>query len=493
MKEKKIKLITKILAILIICLVSFVGVYAKHTNKMINKVKDYQLSRDLKGYRELVFKVSDAKEVQNSNGEVIGNTDSYSDSTIEEQAFVKTENSVNSEESLTKENYEKAKEIIEKRLKGFNVMDYTLSLDYETGLIHLLLPEDNETDHTISNILQVSKFEIKDSEDSSKVLLSNDDIKNVYSTYHTAQTGAITVYIEIELNENGKKTLKDISSGEYATKEQNEEEKETENDTLDENKVEAEATVSTENNSDEVGKIESEEEKSEENKETQKKIILAIDNSTIVTTSFDEPIEDGKIDLTMNQASTDSSQINETMKSAATIATVLDSGKMPITYKVAENRFVNTDISNKLIKKAICIISIITVLALLIYIIKYKIKGILATIAYIGFVALYLLVVRYTNINITLPVIVAGIITLIINYMVTCHLLKINEKDIELKKKMYIEELKDILLKLTPILIISIVFVFVKNIQVTTFGMAMFWGTALSVIYNYLVTKGLID
>ena len=38
MKGNKLKLITKILAILTICLISFVGIYVKSTNKMQNKV-----------------------------------------------------------------------------------------------------------------------------------------------------------------------------------------------------------------------------------------------------------------------------------------------------------------------------------------------------------------------------------------------------------------------------------------------------------------------
>ena len=62
MKERKLKLITEILAIIVICLISFVGIYTKNANRMENQVKDYDLSKDLKGYRELVFKVSDATE-----------------------------------------------------------------------------------------------------------------------------------------------------------------------------------------------------------------------------------------------------------------------------------------------------------------------------------------------------------------------------------------------------------------------------------------------
>ncbi len=62
----------------------------KKANKMENQVKDYELSKDLSGYRELIFKVSDATEVLDSKkGKVVGNTDNYTDSTIETNSYKK--------------------------------------------------------------------------------------------------------------------------------------------------------------------------------------------------------------------------------------------------------------------------------------------------------------------------------------------------------------------------------------------------------------------
>ena len=189
MKGKKLKLITEILAIVVICLVSFVGIYTKKANKMENQVKDYELSKDLSGYRELIFKVSDATEVLDSKGKVVGNTDNYTDSTIETNSYQKTENKINSDEELTEANYEKAKSIIEERLKSLRIQDYNLSLNKENGDIYLQIPENSDTDHIISNILQVAKFEIKDSEDTSNVLVTNDDLKKISAVYNTTSSG----------------------------------------------------------------------------------------------------------------------------------------------------------------------------------------------------------------------------------------------------------------------------------------------------------------
>ena len=267
-KNKLLKLITTVLAVLVICLVSFVGVYVQNSNRMENKVKGYELSSDLSGYRELTFDLSDATQVTDSKGQVVGNSDDISESSIQSNSYQKTENKVNSDESKTAENYKKSKKIIEKRLKLLGVQEYNLSLNEENGKIYLQLPENENTDHTISNILQVSDFKITDSEDKSKVYFSNENLKKVAATYNTTTSGTV-VYLQIEFNKEGTEKLKELSTGEYVTKP---EENTTENDTTDENAVEAEAEVSnSEENKDENT---SNDENSEEKKDNQKKIIL---------------------------------------------------------------------------------------------------------------------------------------------------------------------------------------------------------------------------
>ena len=57
MKKNKIKIITIILAIILIALVAFFGVYVKFQNRMENKVKDYNFAMDLKGSRVLELSV----------------------------------------------------------------------------------------------------------------------------------------------------------------------------------------------------------------------------------------------------------------------------------------------------------------------------------------------------------------------------------------------------------------------------------------------------
>ena len=54
---KKVKIITIVLAIILVSLISFVGIYIQTQNRMENKVKDYQLGSELEGRRVIELKV----------------------------------------------------------------------------------------------------------------------------------------------------------------------------------------------------------------------------------------------------------------------------------------------------------------------------------------------------------------------------------------------------------------------------------------------------
>lgn len=467
MKKNKLKLITKILAIIVICLVSSLGIYVQKYNKMENIVKDYKLSKDLSGYRQVMFELSDATEVLDEDGHVVGNTDTYDDDTIESNSYKKSENSVNKTENLNKENYEATKKIIEKRLDLMGIEDYTLSLDKETGKMHLQLPEDESTDRVVSNILEIGSFEIKDSEDNT-VFITGEQLKKASAMYNTTESGT-TVYLHMQLNKEGTSILKDLSTNQYA---KIEEEDTTNNETEDEENAEENETTS--------------EETEESEEETQKEITLSVSGNTMVTTSFEDPIVDGTIDLSMNSASTDNDSINETLKTTSTIVTLLESGELPLTYKVTQNQYVETDISSTLIKNTVIVAGAILAILLIFMIIKNKLKGLLGVISYIGFVAMYLLLIRYTNVAISISGAIAMAIVFIVNYAVNMKLLAISKQE---SKQEYIK----IITKLIPLLIISIAFIFMGWAPLSSFGMLLFWGIALMSLYNILITKNIID
>lgn len=485
MKGKILSNITKILAILIICLISFVGIYVQKLNGMENVVKDYKKSKELEGYRQVILEVSDATQVLSSEGKVIGNTDDFDESSITKNNYTKTETLVNKDESKTIDNYEKSKKIIGKRLSAFGVQDYNLSLDSETGKIYISLPEDDNTDTVISNLTQVGNFVIKDSETGVEYI-KNEDLKKVSSVYNTTTDGT-TVALQIELNKAGKEILKNLSSGDYATIKEDEDKKDnntTENS--DENNIEAEANVTDDNTTEENNVDSSAEESTEENSETkQKKIILAVDTNEMITTSFDEPMVDGVLQLTMGKASKDSKTVSDTLSSTSRMAVLLNEGTMPLTYKVTNNMYIQqSNEQSNILLYVIIALAVISLVLVLYLIVKYKKQGLWATLGHIGFLALYLLLIRYTNVEVSVASLFAIFIALLLNFEINRELLK-NEGNANKKYMSFI-------MKVIPIYIISIIFSFTKLTVLNTFGMAMFWGITLSVIYNLTITRILI-
>lgn len=478
---KKIKLIAKILTIIIICLVGFVGIYLpwKQPIEMNNLVKEYNLSKDLKGYREIILKVSDANKVLDADKKVIGDTDSYNDDTIKEQKYTKSDEKVNSSEVLNEQNYEKSKSIIEKRLSKFGVQDYNLSMDKQSGTIYIQIPEDTNTDRVVNNITQTGSVELKDSKDDSKVYLKSENLKEAKVLYNQETTGT-AVYMSLQFNKEGKEILKNISENEYKTLPEKDTDK-SEDANNEENK-EAD-------NTDESKKEDStESSSSEENKEEQKQVTLYISGSAVTTTSFDEPVETGNIDLRTAQPTTDSDALQNSITSAQTISALLNNGVLPIKYNVKENQYVKTDIKAETVKKVIIAVAVIVAILLVYMIKKHKTRGILATISYIGFVSLYTILLRVFNVTIALEGIAGGIIILVLNYLVNMKLLEVNGD-----KKEYYKSYLDIIMKLIPILAISIIFVFIPVTTLASIGMTLFWGIVLMLAYNVTLTKNIVD
>ena len=478
---KKIKLIAKILTIIIICLVGFVGIYLpwKQPIEMNNLVKEYNLSKDLKGYREIILKVSDANKVLDADKKVIGDTDSYNDDTIKEQKYTKSDEKVNSSEVLNEQNYEKSKSIIEKRLSKFGVQDYNLSMDKQSGTIYIQIPEDTNTDRVVNNITQTGSVELKDSKDDSKVYLKSENLKEAKVLYNQETTGT-AVYMSLQFNKEGKEILKNISENEYKTLPEKDTDK-SEDANNEENK-EAD-------NTDESKKEDStESSSSEENKEEQKQVSLYISGSAVTTTSFDEPVETGNIDLRTAQPTTDPDALQNSITSAQTISALLNNGVLPIKYNVKENQYVKTDIKAETVKKVIIAVAVIVAILLVYMIKKHKTRGILATISYIGFVSLYTILLRVFNVTIALEGIAGGIIILVLNYLVNMKLLEVNGD-----KKEYYKSYLDIIMKLIPILAISIIFVFIPVTTLASIGMTLFWGIVLMLAYNVTLTKNIVD
>ena len=459
MKEKTmktVKILTITLLVILISMISFVGIYQKNKNRMENKVKDYSYSMSLNGARTIKLKV---------------NTESTDDVPN------------NSEEVLTAENYKKSKEVIEKRLNKMNVEEYTTSVNEATGEITIQIPEQNsQTDTIIGNLNTVGKFEILDSE-TKEVLLNNDDIKSSEVLYNTTNSGT-SVYLQIEFNKNGKDKLKNVSQTYVSVN--NTTNNTTENNVAENTTSEAEneATNTTTEGSSDTAK-------------TEKKITMKIDDQEIMSTSFDEPITTGKIQLSVGSATTDRTTLQNYVNQAQSVATTLDTGKLPVKYDLEKNQYILPKLTTQDLIKVEIAIAIIAVVGIIILIVKHKLNGLLAGIAYVGLVAVYILVVRYTNVTISIESIAGIIIVLILNYIFTTMFLnKIEELNKEkaenVMKKATGETYKKFYLRIIPICIMAITFSFVKWVPISSFGMITFWGIVIIAIYNAIITRYLL-
>lgn len=471
---KKVKLLTITLIIVLVAMVAFVGVYVKKQNRMEDKVRDYSYSMDLKGTRNVTLKVSQENKtiIKDSNGDEVADSEDLTDEEIAQNGYTKEEIPYNSEEALTVENYKKSKEILEKRLKAMNVQNYVIKLNEQTGDIILELAEDENTDSIISNVGTAGKFEIVDTQ-TNEVLMTNKDIKlaNVMygsgSSTETTSSGT-TVYLNIEFTKEGKQKLEEISNKYIKSEDTGADENTTENET-------------SENTTDETT--------------SEKTITMKIDDEEIMSTSFDEPIRTGKLQLSVGRATTDQDTLQDSIAQASSMATVLDTGNLPLKYEVDGNEYVLSDITeNQLQIVQYALIGIVAI-GLIVLIIRYKSNGLLGAISYVGLAALFVLIIRYTNVVLSIEGIFAIAITLLLNYIFVNKLLaKLKQSEVKKEniKQAIKETYKEFFIKIIPICIMVITFCFIKWIPISSFGMVMFWGIALIAIYHISVTNSLL-
>ena len=223
------------------------------------------------------------------------------------------------------------------------------------------------------------------------------------------------------------------------------------------------------------------------------KVKISIDDSEILSTYFSEIVENGTLSLNIGYKS---SMTDEQIYSAQNLCAIIENDPLPIEYTVEENAYIAPETDENEMY-AIIYIEIAIALALALYMIaKYRIKGVMQTIINIGYVAVLLLVIRLANVYISTSGILAILISYVTSYIFGYILLKNIYKKDDLTKKEIAKMLKYVYRKysliLIPILIISIVSSLTKWISLYSFGMILFWGIIISLIYNILLSKFLV-
>lgn len=496
---KKVKILTIILLLVLITMIGAFGIYFKVQNRMENKLKEYGYSMDLNGGRNIRLTVNtESKDViKDSEGKEVETEEELTDDQLAEKGYTKESVPNNSQDVLNLENYEKAKKIIEDRLKEQNVEEYEVALNDETGEITVQIPENSNTDNIVSNLNTVGKFEILDSE-TNEVLMDNNDIKKAQVMYgaSSSTTSGTSVYLSIQFTKDGAKKLEEISTN-YTTQEETDTNITSEENTTTENTTNTQTEENTTNSTENTTNTTEDTSATSEEEKTEKQITMKIDDEEIMTTSFDEPIRTGTLQLTVGSSSTDADTLQSYMTNASSMASILTCGNMPVQYDIEQNEYILSDLGTEFLQYIKLAIIILMAIGIIILVIKYRANGLLAGLTMAGFAGLYTILLKYTNVTLSLQGIAGIIISLVLNYILINMLLskiKNGEGKTEKEKvnKAITDSYKEFFIKIIPICIIAVVFALINWIPISSFGMTMFWGIVLIAVYDFVITSSIL-
>ena len=445
-KNYTLKITLAMLFVVLVSLVSFVGVY-----KGKNLVKDYSLGKDFSNRQVAIFSVKEETTTQNNTESSATSNENTTDenATSENTASKNTasentasentadENS-NTENQENEKNYEKAKNIIEKRLASLSSNEYDIRLDEDDGTLVIEVPTSMETSY-ITELVSKGKVQIKN-KNSTEVIVDSNGFYGASAKLNTTSSSYSNPVVElnIKFTKDAKNAIKNANT-KYTDSEGNEQD----------------ATFE-----------------------------LVLDDETLYSdtaSNFVETAKNGYLDLALGQ-SEKTSEIEANYESAQVLVSVINNGEIPVGY---EAKSVNIVSSNINVKSIIIIAIIISAIAFIYAIMKFKSKAVLPMLSLVGLVASILLVVRYTNVKITLFTVLGVAVITIANYALIFKTLK--------GEKTFKENSIEMLNILIQCIIIAIVFCCAPYIQLATLGMTIFWSIIVMYVYNIIITRTLID
>lgn len=496
---RNLKVILVVLIVILISVISFGGIYYVNKGRMTNRLPDYILGSNIKGYRHVTLVASeDTQESKdNTNSNTTGNTTNTKENTTNttENATNTTENATNTTENATNsantaENYRKSANIIKRRLKKLNVDNYNITCDENSGRIVIDIPEDDKTDIILSDLTEIGKFTIEDSE-TGEVLLDNSDVKSVkFGQQNSGTSSSSSLVMGIEFDSKGTKKFRDVTK-EYQNNVNENAANETSNTSSADNTNATENTTenatnetsSSENSTGESNTTDSQ--NSSEKKD--KKVKIKIDDAEILTTDFSEVIDNGVLTLTVGNA-TDDSQKN----SALNIGAIIENDPLPVKYTIEGNTYIESPIDENALNIIIYALIIIALIIAFVLIIKYRAIGILQVILSVGYIGLLLIVVRYANVVVSLEGILSIFVCYVINSVFAFMISKVlNNKDLTKKesKKLVNNVYKKYCLIVIPEMVIALICLFTSWSAIFSFGMILFWGIVISIVYNFVITE----
>ena len=438
--DRRLKITLIILLIILLSMISFAGIFVQKGKNMENIVPEYKLGMDLRGYRAVTLSPSSETETvyYDKDGNVV--EEAAEDGTSEQVP-------INGEDVLTKDNYNKAKDIMKARLKDLGEEEYITRLNENNGEITFYLPEDEMTDMATQFLYTRGMMTVEDED--GQVLLDSSNLESVYVGNRNLTNGAVEIYLLIQVKEDSVEKLKEISNTYVAST-------------------------------------------NEEGEDTTKSVTIMIDGSEFKTHTFDSEITDGSWILPIGE-STSNSTLNNYLNQGATIAILLDNGTIPYEIQLDQNRFIKSDLTMEDAIIPAIAVGVIFVLGFVFLLIKYKKIGLFGIISFIGYIALLLIVLRFTNIIFTIVGITAIVLSGVLNFVIIVYLLgKLQKADALDYRTTFNKAYVQIILALVPAAIIGITLSFAGWIPTVSFGTIVFWGVFISAIYNVVITRCLL-
>ncbi len=448
--EKKLKIALYVLIILLIALISFGGVYTKNLVCYDSVLPEFKLSTELTGSRIASFKVSDEEEekIYDKDGNEV---DEIPEGANEEE-YKKENVKINPNESLTTENYKKAKRIIEGRFKTLGISDYNIRLDEQNGNILIEIVDNMNTDTVLRYPLYKGDFSMVDSE-TKEVLMDKSDIEKASILYGNSGLGSLNVYFTIKFNSEGTKKLSEISKN-Y------------------------------------LGEMDTE---TGEEDETKPKVSLLIEGTEVISTYFSEEIDTGELTLTIGSGANGETLYNY-MSQGQLYEMLLNNEEMPLTYELESSEYMTSSLGANAIYKIIIVMAVICAVIIIYMIIRYKKNGLVTSLSFIVGIAILLLLIRYTGTTISLGGIVAMFILIALDTYFMITILNSIKKDnsyenvVNTTFKTYLKKLDVIII----FLIIGIVFTFMAQLPIYSIGMVLFYGLISFMVANLVFMRNML-
>ena len=450
--ERKLKIALIVLIILLIGLIAFAGVYSKGVFSYESALPDYILSSELTGKRVTYFKIDDGTEekIYDKDGKEVDEIPEGAN----EADYTKENVKINPEENLTFANYEKAKKILEGRLKDLGVEYYNIRLNENTGDMVVELEDNVITDTLLQYLLAKGDFSITDSEDGT-LLLDRSDIKNVSVVYGNSETGAVIIYLDIKFNDKGAKKLEEVSRN-YL-------------------------------------KVEDNTEDGEENSTEQKQVTMTIEGTEFLTSYFADVMTNGELTIAVGKGSDDAT-VYQYSTQAQVYTMLLNNDEMPVTYNIESTEYMPSNISMNTLYIIIGAMIVVALIIIIYMIIRYKLDGVISSISFIAALAMLLLMIRYTSTRISIGGLVAILVLMLFDAYFMIKILKSIKENKSVENVQYttygtyLKKL-DIIIAL---LIVAVVFTFMPEVQVFSIGMTLFYGIISLVIANLVFMRGML-